>query len=191
MGRGGGPPQHPGFNGGPGGMPPGMPGGRGGGGPHQGMPPPPPGQRHHPMGMGRGGPPPYPGPGRDGGPWGAGPPPPERGAHLKLGPPYGPVVKGQMVWYKEKDGAWVEVEVVSVDRSIDPPSYGIRLNGPGGATRETERERLSVQRPPPDGEAPKEWAENPPSDRPPKPGYETKEHIPSSCRMHPTFLTCM
>lgn len=90
----------------------------------------------------------------------------DKGRHLQVGPPYGPVSKGQMVWYRERDGAWVEAEVVGVDVTIDPPSYGVRING---STRETERERLSVLRPPPEGDAPKEWAANPPTDRKPPP----------------------
>ena len=36
-----------------------------------------------------------------------------------------------------------QVEVVSIDRTLDPPSYGIRVDG---NVRETEGHRLSAQR---------------------------------------------
>ncbi len=65
--------------------------------------------------------------------------------------------------YRDRDGAWLETEVVNVDQTVSPPSYAVKVNG---SVRETERERLSVLRPPPEGQAPAEWTLNPPTDRP-------------------------
>lgn len=89
---------------------------------------------------------------------------PEPVNHLKTGAPYGSIVQGQKCWFKEKDGAWVEVEVHSIDSTMQPPVYSVAVQGRG--VRETERENLSVLRPPPEGQAPAEWAINPPTDRP-------------------------
>eukprot|EP00961_Rhodomonas_salina_P005369 72734-Rhodomonas_salina.1 len=49
--------------------------------------------------------------------------------------------KGMVVLYKERTGNMTEVEVLSVDYSLAPPSYLIRING---SERETERNRLFV-----------------------------------------------
>ena len=48
--------------------------------------------------------------------------------------------KGDAVWYKQRDGSWAPAKVVSVDKSIDPPSLGIELAE--GHWRETEAHRL-------------------------------------------------
>lgn len=65
------------------------------------------------------------------------------GAHAlqaALGPaakaPLGP---GSLVWYHHNTGKWEAAEIVTVDVSITPPSYGIKLTT---GIRETERSRL-------------------------------------------------
>jgi hypothetical protein len=52
--------------------------------------------------------------------------------------------RGNMVWYRHADGGWGGGEVVSVDMSIQPPSYGIAL---AGGIRETESSRLRRRNP--------------------------------------------
>jgi hypothetical protein len=49
------------------------------------------------------------------------------------------LAKGDIVTYKARDGTLVTTEVKSVDLSIDPPSYGVMING---TYRETVRDRL-------------------------------------------------
>ena len=49
------------------------------------------------------------------------------------------LAKGDIVTYKARDGTLVATEVKSVDLSIDPPSYGVMING---TYRETVRDRL-------------------------------------------------
>jgi hypothetical protein len=52
------------------------------------------------------------------------------------------IEKGGMYWYRDRmDGVEKQVEVVSVDRSISPPSYVIRFEG---RERETEGTLLSL-----------------------------------------------
>jgi hypothetical protein len=54
------------------------------------------------------------------------------------------IEKGGMYWYRDRmDGVEKQVEVVSVDRSISPPSYVIRFEG---RERETEGTLLSQWR---------------------------------------------
>ena len=53
------------------------------------------------------------------------------------------IQKGGMYWYRDgRDGVEKQVEVVSIDRSIDPPSFGIRVDG---RERETEGHRLYLR----------------------------------------------
>ena len=58
-------------------------------------------------------------------------------------------VKGQAVLYRQRDGSMVPAVVVSVDRSVQPPSIGVDIqlgdggsSSGGGGYRETEAERL-------------------------------------------------
>ncbi|KAJ1487376.1 hypothetical protein T484DRAFT_1786698 [Baffinella frigidus] len=46
--------------------------------------------------------------------------------------------KGAIVWYKDREGTFVEAKVLSLDRALQPPSYFIAV---GDAERETERHR--------------------------------------------------
>lgn len=46
------------------------------------------------------------------------------------------------VWYRQSDKTEAPALVVSVNLSLKPPSYGVRLDGGTGGTRETERDRL-------------------------------------------------
>ncbi|GAB4816165.1 hypothetical protein N2152v2_003211 [Parachlorella kessleri] len=58
--------------------------------------------------------------------------------------------KGELVWYSQRDGSWVSAQVVSVDVSVEPPSYGVLVEG---RYRETEGHRLRAHIPgqtPPD-----------------------------------------
>ncbi|PSC70572.1 hypothetical protein C2E20_5957 [Micractinium conductrix] len=70
-------------------------------------------------------------------------PAPQQPAPLAAAPPASGAAfaKRQHVWYLDgRTGAWLEAQVVHVDLSIQPPSYGIEL--PGGSFRETEQHRL-------------------------------------------------
>eukprot|EP00887_Chlorella_sp_A99_P007061 scaffold2.g7061.t1 len=49
--------------------------------------------------------------------------------------------KGDVVSYQQRDGSLVQAVVVSVDHSVQPPSYGIEI---GGQYRETEAHRLRL-----------------------------------------------
>ena len=63
--------------------------------------------------------------------------------------PSTPLVVGAAVWYRHKDGSWEAAEVVTVDVSVDPLSYGVRLVT---GIRETEGGRLKERKadePPP------------------------------------------
>eukprot|EP00960_Hanusia_phi_P072747 767869-Hanusia_phi.AAC.4 len=51
---------------------------------------------------------------------------------------------GTICRYKDRDGSHKEVQVVAIDRTLDPPSYCIRL--PDGRERETEAHRLEIIR---------------------------------------------
>ncbi len=51
------------------------------------------------------------------------------------------IEKGSVCWYRDSDGSAKKVEVVSVDRSIIPPSYVITIEG---RQRETEGMRLTL-----------------------------------------------
>ena len=61
--------------------------------------------------------------------------------------------RGDAVWYLLPDGNWAEAAVVAVDRTVQPPSYGIQLvssasgGSDSGAYRETEGHRLKARRP--------------------------------------------
>lgn len=55
-------------------------------------------------------------------------------------------VKGQPVWYRQRDGAEVEASVESVDLTVHPPSFGVLLPGRSEA-RETVAERLRPRGP--------------------------------------------
>jgi len=57
--------------------------------------------------------------------------------------PKAQIEKGSLCWYRDTDGSAKKVEVVSVDRSIIPPSYVIRIDG---RDRETEVPFLSQAR---------------------------------------------
>ena len=57
--------------------------------------------------------------------------------------------KGDMVLYKQRDGTWVSAKVISVDVAVQPPSYGIEIDG---NYRETEGHRLKRAPPPSDGD---------------------------------------
>ncbi|CAL8469853.1 g9395 [Coccomyxa elongata] len=47
--------------------------------------------------------------------------------------------KGDLAWYRQRDGTFVPAKVVSVDMTVHPPSYAVDL---GGNVRETEAPRL-------------------------------------------------
>ena len=50
------------------------------------------------------------------------------------------IKKGDIYWYRDgRDGVEKQVEVVSIDRTLQPPSFGIRVDG---RERETEAHRL-------------------------------------------------
>lgn len=49
------------------------------------------------------------------------------------------VQKGDFVEYRNRDGNWEPAVVVAIDRGVQPPSYGIEING---VYRETEEDRL-------------------------------------------------
>jgi hypothetical protein len=52
------------------------------------------------------------------------------------------IQKGGVYWYRDKmDGVEKQVEVVAIDRSVEPPSFAIRVDG---RERETEAHRLSL-----------------------------------------------
>lgn len=53
-----------------------------------------------------------------------------------------PLVAGTAVWYRHRDGNWEAGEVSTVDISIEPPSYGVKI---ATGVRETERGRLRVR----------------------------------------------
>lgn len=58
------------------------------------------------------------------------------------------LAKGDVVEYRDAQGAWVRAEVMSVDRGIAPISVSVQLSG--GHVRETVLERLrAIARPPP------------------------------------------
>jgi E3 ubiquitin-protein ligase listerin len=46
---------------------------------------------------------------------------------------------GDFVWYRHRDGGWEASEVVSIDTSVDPPSFAVKL---ATGVRETESGRL-------------------------------------------------
>lgn len=52
------------------------------------------------------------------------------------------------IWYLHMDGHWEEAIITSIDRSVDPLSYGIQL---GDNNRETVRERIALRK---EGELP-------------------------------------
>ncbi|KAK9916034.1 hypothetical protein WJX75_007609 [Coccomyxa subellipsoidea] len=52
--------------------------------------------------------------------------------------------KGDLAWYRQRDGTFVPAKVVSVDVTVDPPSYAVDL---GGNIRETEGPRLRPRGP--------------------------------------------
>ncbi|EFN57995.1 hypothetical protein CHLNCDRAFT_142159 [Chlorella variabilis] len=88
----------------------------------------------------------------------------------------GALRKLDAVWYLDgRTGSWVEAKVVSVDVSIQPPSYCVQLRS-NGAFRETERHRLRPLlpgMPPPagaeEGPAPAFAAHPPAAGHPPVP----------------------
>ena len=51
----------------------------------------------------------------------------------------GEIVRGSICWYTNADGSFVESVVESVDESLSPPSYLVKVQG---SVRETERHRL-------------------------------------------------
>jgi hypothetical protein len=55
---------------------------------------------------------------------------------------------GQLVWYRQADGCCARAEVLEVDKSMQPPQYGIQIQGTDNV-RWTEGGRLMV--PPEDG----------------------------------------
>ncbi|EIE25674.1 hypothetical protein COCSUDRAFT_60688 [Coccomyxa subellipsoidea C-169] len=52
--------------------------------------------------------------------------------------------KGDLAWYRQRDGSYISAKVVSVDVTVDPPSYAVDL---GGNIRETEAPRLRPRGP--------------------------------------------
>ncbi|BDA43861.1 hypothetical protein COCOBI_05-0410 [Coccomyxa sp. Obi] len=52
--------------------------------------------------------------------------------------------KGDLAWYRQRDGTFVPAKVVSVDLTVHPPSYAVDL---GGNVRETEAPRLRPRGP--------------------------------------------
>ncbi|KAK9818689.1 hypothetical protein WJX74_006255 [Apatococcus lobatus] len=73
--------------------------------------------------------------------------------------------KGDLVWYKQRDGAVASAKVCSVDSSVQPFSYGIEL---GDHFRETEASRL----------APRGSGATPPSQLPTAVGSRPSEPAP-------------
>jgi len=55
----------------------------------------------------------------------------------------GVLSKGEEVWYRDRDGQLVRAEIVSLDQSLQPPSYLIHVlaGASAGAHKETERHR--------------------------------------------------
>lgn len=53
------------------------------------------------------------------------------------------LVKGAAVWYRQRDGSWVHAVIVQVDRSIQPPQYGVQLPQ-ASEPRYTEQSRLAL-----------------------------------------------
>lgn len=51
------------------------------------------------------------------------------------------LVVGEQVWYKKSDGMQQQAVVILIDRSMDPPQYGIEL-GTSSVIRYTEQSRL-------------------------------------------------
>ncbi|MGB1592861.1 MAG: hypothetical protein ACPIOQ_08920 [Promethearchaeia archaeon] len=51
----------------------------------------------------------------------------------------GEILRGSICWYTNADGSFVESVVESVDESLSPPSYLVKVQG---SVRETERHRL-------------------------------------------------
>jgi hypothetical protein len=51
-------------------------------------------------------------------------------------------VIGDLVWYRHRDGSWEASEIVSIDISVEPPSFGVKL---ATGVRETESGRLVVR----------------------------------------------
>ncbi|KAL4857852.1 3-hydroxyisobutyryl-CoA hydrolase [Chlorella vulgaris] len=56
--------------------------------------------------------------------------------------------RGDMVWYRQRDGSWVEAVVASIDLSVQPPSYSIQIpSSSSNGHRETEGSRLAARQP--------------------------------------------
>jgi hypothetical protein len=53
------------------------------------------------------------------------------------------LVKGAAVWYRQRDGSWVQAVIVQVDRSIQPPQYAVQLPQ-ASEPRYTEQSRLAL-----------------------------------------------
>jgi len=65
----------------------------------------------------------------------------------------GALSKGEAVWYRDRDGKEVCVEIVSVDHAAQPPSYSIKIisGDYAGHEIETERDRSAPTSPQPRG----------------------------------------
>jgi len=97
---------------------------------------------------------------------------------------------GTICRYKDRDGSYKEVQVVSIDRTLDPPSYCIRL--PDGRERETEAYRLEIIRheelPPDDYESEEEMKPMQPGHAAPVPyGNADVSMMNYMQREHPQF----
>jgi len=51
--------------------------------------------------------------------------------------------RGAYAWYRHGNGSWEATEIIAVDRTVDPPSYGVQLST---GVRETECSRLAARK---------------------------------------------